>query len=138
MNLKGGKQLRARLKALRVSFKPIGRAWGETTAGLARSHTPAGTGKTRSSYRVRNATQRKATVVGSHVAYFIDKGPVRHAIRPKRGSRLVFQAGGRTVFARRVNHPGYRGRPFRARVAREALRRSKPLEQLVREWNAAA
>lgn len=39
-------------------------------------------------------------------------GSARHEIRPKRRGALRFQAGGRTVFAARVMHPGVRPRPW--------------------------
>lgn len=35
-----------------------------------------------------------------------------HIIRPKNKRYLKFQAGGRTVYARKVNHPGNRGTHF--------------------------
>lgn len=35
-----------------------------------------------------------------------------HIIRPKTKRYLKFQAGGRTVYARKVNHPGNRGTYF--------------------------
>jgi hypothetical protein len=138
VSLKGGRELRARLKAIRVAFKPIGREWAEDAAEIAKRKVAQNTGKTRRSFRVKNATQRKATVVGNYTAYFIDAGPVRHQIVAKRKPRLIFQAGGRTIFAKRVNHPGYRGRPFRAAAAHEALRRNPMAQGIIDQWNSAA
>lgn len=136
--LKGAPQLRARLKAIRVAFKPIGRTWAEGAVDAARPKVPIRTGKLRRSFRVKSATQRKAVVGGSYTAFFVDAGPKRHTIAPKRGGHLIFQAGGRTIFARKVNHPGYRGRPFRAAAAHEALRRNPLAQGIIKQWNSAA
>lgn len=135
--LRGGGDLRKRLAALKLAFKPIGRQWGNRTVVRYRASVPSRTGKTRGSFRVRNATQKRAVVGGSFVAYFIDKGPVAHDIKGKKGP-LVFQASGRTIFARQVHHRGYRGRPFRDRQARAALRETPMADALVKAWNDAA
>lgn len=156
MSLKGSRELKARLKAIRVAFKPIGRSWAEETVKVMRPMVPVSAGRTRGkhepgrlreSFRVRNATQRKAVVGGHYSAYFVDKGPKVHGIAPKnwhgpfvgnRSPRLAWNEGGRTIFARKVNHPGYRGRPFRRRAAVEALRRKPMAQGLIAEWNRAA
>lgn len=138
MSLKGKRELNARLKALRQVFKPVGRQWGDETVRQAEAHVPAPTGRLRKSIRVRNNTQRKTTVVAHYTAYFIDKGPKAHDIKAKRAGTLVFQSQGRTIFARKVHHRGYRGRPFRERAAREALRKNPMAEQVIRAWNQAA
>lgn len=43
-----------------------------------------------------------------------------HVIRPRRKRVLKFQSGGKTVFARKVNHPGNRGTHFLLRGAQAA------------------
>jgi hypothetical protein len=48
------------------------------------------------------------------------QGSKPHIIRPRRRRYLKFQAGGRTVFARKVNHPGTRANPFLLRAAQQA------------------
>lgn len=138
MSLQGGPELKARLKAIRLAFKPIGKDWADETAKIARGMVPVRTGRLRQSIKRRNATQKRATVVAHHTAYFVDKGPKPHLIKPRRGSHLIFQAGGRTIFARQVNHRGYRGRPFRARAAQAGLRRTDLDGKLIAEWNRAA
>ena len=45
-------------------------------------------------------------------ADFIEKGTKPHRIQAKRARALAFQAGGRTIFRRVVNHPGTTPRPF--------------------------
>lgn len=50
----------------------------------------------------------------------VHDGSPRHEIRPRRGRYLRFTVGGRVVFARVVNHPGYRGDPFLTNALRDA------------------
>lgn len=138
MSLKGAPELRRRLKALRLAFKPIGKEWADETARIARPQVPSKTGRLRASIKRRNATQRKATVVAHYTAYFIDKGTVAHPIRPKKSRMLRWEDGGRTIFARKVNHPRTRAKPFRQRSAEEALRRKPMAQALIDEWNRAA
>ena len=138
MALKGSKQLNARLKAIKQTFKPVGREWAEETVALMRPAVPVRTGRLRESFRVKNATQRKATVSGHFSAYFIDKGTKAHTITARKAPRLVFKTGGRTIFAKKVNHPATRAQPFRGRAAREALRRRPMAASLIRLWNKAA
>lgn len=138
MSLKGGPQLRARLKALRQVFKPIGKEWADDAARLMRPQVPVRTGRLRASFRRRNATQRKATVVGHYTAYFIDAGTKAHVVRPRKAKRLVFESGGRTIFAKKVNIGRVAARPFRTRAAREALRRNPLAASVIDAWNRAA
>lgn len=135
--LQGAPQLKRRLRAIRAFFKPAGLAWADETVKVMRSSIPARTGATRRSVRRRNATEKKATVVSSHVAYFIDAGSKAHVIKPRKAARLVFEVGGRTIFARKVNHPRIGARPFRKKAALEGLRRKPLVAALIKEWNAA-
>lgn len=52
-------------------------------------------------------------------------GAKPHVIVPKSTNkigRLVFKVGGRTVFAKKVNHPGNRPNPYLTRWLREAVK----------------
>lgn len=51
---------------------------------------------------------------------FVHNGTRPHVILPRRGKYLVFEVGGRTVYARRVNHPGNKADPFLTRALRDA------------------
>lgn len=43
----------------------------------------------------------------------VHNGSRAHPIFPRRrGGRLRFMVGGRVIYARKVNHPGYKGNPF--------------------------
>jgi hypothetical protein len=137
-NLKGAPQLKARLKAIRETFKPLGREWADEVVIVARPMVPVVTGRLRGSIRRKSATGRKATVVAHYSASFIDAGTKAHTIVPKRSGGLYFTDGGRTVFAKKVNHPRTQARPFRQRAAEEGLRRHPLDEALVKQWNGAA
>lgn len=138
MSLQGKRQMQARLKALAVSFKGYGKDWADDYVQLAKPQIPEDTGKTRRSVRRASATQKRATVRASHVAYFIDKGPKPHTITAKTGGSLVFKSKGHTVFARQVHHRGYRGRPFRHRTAIAALKRNPMAKRIIAAYNGAA
>ena len=138
MALKGSPELRARLRALKVAFKPLGKSWAEDTRDEARRRIKKRTGKTAASIRVRNASQRKATVVGSFVANFIDAGTQEHDERPKKAKALRFQAQGRTIFSKKVHHPRTAAHPFKRAAALEGLRKNPLAQRVVDEWNRAA
>lgn len=54
---------------------------------------------------------------------WVHDGTAPHVIRPRRAKALRFTVDGRTVFARYVNHPGTRARPFLVNAAREEVAR---------------
>jgi hypothetical protein len=135
--LKGGPELRARLKAIRQSFKPIGKGWATDTAKYAKGHVPRKTGRLQQSIRVRNATQRKATVVGHFSANFVDAGTKQHDITPRKKQALAYGQGQRTVFAKKVHHPRTRAQPFKRAAAQDGLRRNPLAEAVIKQWNDA-
>lgn len=49
----------------------------------------------------------------------VNDGTRPHIIRPRRARALRFTVNGRVVFARVVNHPGTKPRPFLDRALRE-------------------
>lgn len=134
--LQGASGLKARLRALKRTISVANRTWGKEVRDVAVPHTPARTGKTRKSYRVQ-ASQTRGIVLAAYTADFIDAGVVRHPIAPKKAKLLAFEKGGRTVFARKVNHPGYGARPYRQFAADEGFRRTDPVGVVVKLWNDA-
>ncbi len=58
-------------------------------------------------------------VACGRLAGFVNDGTRPHRIVPKNGSVLRFTVGGRVVYARVVNHPGTRARPFLDQALRE-------------------
>lgn len=136
-NLQGSEELKARLKALRLVFKPLGKKWADDGVNIGRPMLPirpasmkAGDGhapgRLHNSLRRKSATQYKAVIAAHYTGYFIDHGVKPHPLG-KPG----------TIFAKRM-HPGYKARPWRARMAHEALRRNDPLDALIKQWNDAA
>lgn len=138
MSLKGGPELKKRLRAIGQSFKPIGRSWADQTVKLYRSHTPVDTGATRRSIRRRNATTRRATVVGSFKVRFINAGTRAHDEVPRNKRSLRFHKSDRTIFAKKVHHPRTTGSHYLRRDALQAFRDHPMAEELVRQWNEAA
>jgi hypothetical protein len=140
MALRGSRELRARLKAIRTVFKPVAKDWTAITVDEAkrRLSTSVDTGKTRASVRRRNASQRKATVVGNYPVNFIDAGTKEHDIKPRRVSVLKFNVGGNTVFARKVHKRRQPARPFKRASAEAGLRKVEIIRDLIELWNRAA
>lgn len=67
---------------------------------------------------------RIETGVTAHANYAaaVHEGTRPHRIRPRNGRVLAFDMGGRTVFARSVQHPGTRPRPFLRNAAEQVAR----------------
>ena len=143
MSITGIPQLKARLKAAGQSFKPLGKDWADEARDLAeaaiRSSGAVDTGELAGSFRRKQATAKKAIVTGRYTGYFIDAGVKPHDNTVSRKARPKTKAG-RTIFSSFVakNHPGYRARPFRKRIAEEALRRHPLGDAVVKAWNEAA
>lgn len=63
-----------------------------------------------------------AVITSTHPASaYVVNGTKPHIIRPRRAKALRFQAGGRTVYAAFVRHPGTKPNDFLAQALREAL-----------------
>jgi len=97
---------------------------GRQVVQRAKVLAPVRTGRLRSSIRAeppRIFSLRGSLTVGSDVEYagFVNDGTRPHRIVPKNGSVLRFTVGGRVVYARVVNHPGTRARPFLDQALRE-------------------
>ena len=136
--LKGSSELQARLRAIKETWKPVARKWGKTDVEEMRTKVPVRTGRLRRSFRVTSVSGKKVRVGGHFTGYFVDAGPKPHDIRPKGAGFLIFQAGGKTIFARKVHSRGYRARPFRQKAAEEALRKNPMAKELIDLWNKAA
>lgn len=86
----------------------VGVKTGQTRAGIYSRVVKSNPG-----YNVEVGARSKA------MPYHHD-GTKPHIIRPRNRRVLKFQAGGRTVFAKKVNHPGTRANPFLIRGAQAA------------------
>ncbi|MEM0445561.1 MAG: HK97 gp10 family phage protein [Nitrososphaerota archaeon] len=79
----------------------------------ARAKAPVRTGALRESIRMRREEGGKAVVEAlAPYAGYVEYGSGPHVIEPGRAAVLRFEAGGETVYARRVRHPGSRPSPY--------------------------
>lgn len=96
----------------------------------ARSSAGVRTGKLRADIETRRRTvvdglQGEVGNWGTRYAAAHHEGAKPHVIVPRPGNpigRLVFKVGERTVFAKKVNHPGNRPNPYLTRWLQEAVR----------------
>jgi hypothetical protein len=136
--LKGSRELKRRMKAIKQVFKPVGKTWADETAERARRYVPKKTGKTAKSIRRKNASMKRATVQAVYTARILMAGSKPHDIRPKQMQAVKFNVAGQPKFSKRVRHPGHRKNDFAERAAEEALAENPMAEELVRLWNEAA
>jgi len=138
VKVSGTRQLNARLRAIKQTFKPAGRAWAEETVDLMRGAVPVKTGRLRKSFRVKNASQRKAVVVSAFGARFLEAGTSAHDEKPRKRKAMKFEAQRGTVFSKKVHHPATRKQPFLVPSAKEALDKNPMAAELIKLWNEAA
>lgn len=92
-----------------------------------KSETPRSTGKLANSSRfqlkgsnknqILEVRQGARTPDGDFYGGFVRGGTRPHEIRPKlEGGFLVFKIGGRTIFAKKVDHPGTKANPYHKRA----------------------
>lgn len=93
----------------------------ERVAALARLNS-ASNGSIPEGIVVGPVIGKKIEVISTNPhSLLVHNGSPRHFIRPRRaGGRLRFMVGGRIVYARVVDHPGYRGNPFLTDALRDA------------------
>lgn len=89
---------------------------GNRVLSGAKQRCNVDTGRLRSSLHLKVGRDGRGVFVdvGSDVEYAeaVHEGSRPHPIFPRQAKVLAFSAGGSTVFARSVSHPGYRGNPF--------------------------
>lgn len=93
----------------------------ERVAELARRYA-AGHGSIPEGIIVGPVVDKSVKVISTNPhTVLVHNGSRRHPIRPRRrGGYLRFEINGRIVYARAVDHPGYRGDPFMTRALRDA------------------
>lgn len=97
-------------------------------AADARTNAPVDTGRMAQAIKedpIESPTPfRVIGGVTSHAPYsiYVHQGTAPHVIRPRNASALKFEAGGRTIFASSVRHPGTRARPFLTNAVARVLR----------------
>jgi hypothetical protein len=110
---------------------PTMRKLGRAITRTARRRVNVRSGHLRSTLGDRTAvlgpTVLTEVYATARYARWVHDGTRPHVIVPRRARVLRFEVGGRTVFARRVNHPGYRGNPFLQSSVRDEMARAKLL-----------
>lgn len=110
-------QFRARLERRYLTLSELTK--DELVLNL-RHAAPVGQGGERAHGAVRDGVRGDVHLIGigrylivvddpEPAALFTDRGTRPHVIEPRRGRALRFSAGGVTVFAAHVDHPGYKG-----------------------------
>lgn len=115
-----------RTQTLREVARQVDRITNRIVA-LASLKAPVDTGNMRRSIgqepiRVFATRVESGVEVTANYAAAVENGSGPRVIRPRRKKALKFEIGGRTVFAKSVNHPGTRARPFLRPAAEQAAR----------------
>lgn len=98
-------------------IEPSEKVYRDAKINLSNTMVNVQTGNLRSNLSMsKNVSKRAATVeIKSDTPYsrFVHDGTKPHTILPKDPAGVLrFQVGGRTVFSKRVQHPGTKARPF--------------------------
>lgn len=153
MSLQGYDALRKRFAAIQDNRKLLGQLAGLAVAEAAKL-APVKTGNLRRSIRIGTVTDSSASIIaggagGVGYAAIVERGSRPHVIVPR--NRKVLAWGGNrrlsgslrsgakaTNFARRVNHPGTRAKPYLLPGAKAAAEKAGFASQLIKTWNEAA
>lgn len=104
------------LSTLSLATQAAVRAEAEATRSriVGGTYWQGRTGKTAQSFRVESGLESLgATLIsGRAVARFLNDGTKAHVITPRRRGVLHFTSNGRSIFARRVQHPGTKPKHF--------------------------
>jgi hypothetical protein len=138
VSLKGGRELRSRLRAIKTVFKPVAREWTQEVVAIARPADSCQYRAVRANrYDVAGCLKRRQPSSVPTSLNFIDAGVKAHDIKPKRGKRLKFETGGRTVFAKKVHKRSTAAQPFKKEAAQRALEKIDILSDLMTLWRQA-
>ena len=149
MAVKGLSQLLSRFAAIQPSPKLM-RDLALTAVREQKKIVPRKTGNLGRSIVVGRVTDTYAeTVATANYAAYVELGTRPHVIRPRNKKVLRFaprgsgrlsgspRSGGSVVFARRVNHPGTKPKPYMVPGATKAVQ-DLGADFIVRQWNSAA
>jgi hypothetical protein len=147
--IKGLPQLRARFQAIKPS-PDLMRSLALSAVREQKLLVPRKTGNLGRSIGIGAVTATSAeTKATANYAAFVELGTRPHVIRPRNRKALRFAVGGNArltgsprsgapvVFARKVNHPGTKPKPYMVPGAEKAVR-SLGAESIVKRWNDAA
>lgn len=151
-DLVGYEALVARINAVVTSARPrirLLQRWQLLGVRKAKLRVPRKTGTLGRSIHPGDVTEDGATIVASAAyARYVEEGTRPHVIVPVRAKVLAWGGARRLsgslrsgakpeFFAKRVNHPGTRPRPYLVPAAREALM-ELDLDDFTGAWNEAA
>lgn len=134
----GGSDLRARLASLADVPDEFAKTWAHDAAEQMRRTAP---NPRRPASRVftTKALRLRAAVYGAYWWIFVDRGTKAHDIEGSGAKNppdvLMFQIGGKTIFASKVHRKRMRRRAFISRAAQEALAGSKWAQAVIKQWN---
>ena len=109
------------------------RGMQQDTMALAQQSSPIDTGRLRGQHVATPIVKTRTSVTAgvenrADYAMHVHEGTRPHVIKPRRARVLAWFAGGGTSgpirFAKRVNHPGTKGRPWLATATEVAARRN--------------
>lgn len=113
-----------------TKLKKIVRKTADNMAHDARKNIKSNSYKTGALHNSINVNARHSTSkieatikANANHGVFIEEGTRAHIIKPKSRKALMFNSGGKTVFAKYVNHPGTKAKPF----MRPAFEKNVPL-----------
>lgn len=139
ISFKGLKELQKRVHAL-DDLGPFMRDLALSAVSEQKKLSPVKTGNLRRSIHLGRVSARSAeTIASANYAAFVEFGTKAHEIRPRNRKALRWKSGNKYRFARRVQHPGTKARPFMIPGAERAIAGSRGLaDRVIRQWNNAA
>ncbi|HKY89364.1 MAG TPA: hypothetical protein VJ141_05245 [Candidatus Limnocylindrales bacterium] len=128
----GGPALRARLAALAKVPPEFAGEWAAEAKDRIVATKPQSNRPASSKFSTK-VSERRAGVYGAFWWIFVDRGTKAHDIVARRAKALRFEAGGQTIFARKVQLRRMRRRPFITKAAQEALHGGADF--IIKTWN---
>lgn len=110
-------------ESIDLAAAKVVRETAEAVVANAVAMAPKRTGAMADSITIRYINPTTAEVgPASLYSLYVEMGTKPHVIKPKSpGGVLVFKVGGKTVYARSVNHPGTKPQPFMRPALEQAL-----------------
>ena len=149
-SISGIPQLRARITAITPNAALM-RTIALSAVREQKILVPRKTGNLGRSIHLGAVTPSRAeTIASASYAAYVETGTRPHVIRPKNRKALRWAAsgdarlsgsprsGGRVRFAKRVNHPGTRAKPFMVPGAKKAVEAVGLKATVESAWNSAA
>jgi hypothetical protein len=138
VRFKGGPQLKARLASIPAGAPAMVNVWADNAAQRMRDTAPNAT-RAESKKFTTKVRGVRAAVYGAFWWIFVDRGAKRHTIygsgRKNPPDTLMFSRGGRTIFTKKVNHPGQRRNPFISKAAQDAFAAGPITAEIIKIWN---